>query len=225
MPDPMQTILATENAVERLTKYNSNFEKRRWASTTAVSSGSYTVLLTDEILIVDAGGGSVTLNLPAVSTCEGFQIEVIVTNSTNTVTLDGNSSETINGLTTLAIPARFNRCTLIATASGWYADLGSSRWERLKTVTAGSYTVLLTDDTLLVDASGGAVTINLPAVATCVGFHLDVIAINVASAITLDGNASETINGSATKSVTVQYRRNVLLATAAGWIGQFNGPI
>ncbi len=225
MPDPMQTILETENAVERLTKYNANFEKRRWAATTAVSSGSYTVQLTDEILVVDASGGAVTLNLPAVATCDGFQIEVIVTDSTNTVTLDGNSSETINGLTTLAIPARFNRCTLIATASGWYADLGSSKWERMRTVTAGSYTVQLTDDVILVDASGGAVTINLPALASCQGFRVDVIAINVASAITLDGNGAETINGAATKSVTVQYRRNVLLATSTTWVAQFNGPI
>lgn len=224
MADPMQTILATENAVERLTKYNSNFEKRRWAEPKSVS-GSYTVLLTDEVLLVDSSGGAVTLNLPAVATCEGFQVEVIATNVTNTITLDGNSSETINGLTTLTIPSTYTRTILLATSSGWIAQFGLSKWERLKTVTAGSYTVLLTDGTLLVDASGGAVTINLPAVATCVGFHLDVIATNVASAITLDGNASETINGSATKSVTVQYRRNVLLATAAGWIGQFNGPI
>lgn len=225
MADPMQTILATENAVERLTKYNSNFEKRRWADGKSVTSGSYTVLLTDEVLIVDASGGTVTLNLPAIATSEGFQLEVIVINAANAVTLDGNSSETINGVTTMALPAMYNRCTLLCTSTGWLADFGSSKWERLKTVTAGSYTVLLTDDVLLVDASGGAVTINLPAVATCVGFRVDVIAINVASAITLDGNSAETINGSATKSVTVQYRRNVLLATAAGWVAQFNGPI
>lgn len=225
MTDPMLTILPTENAVERLDKYNENFEKRRWADTKSVTSGSYTVLLTDEVLIVDASGGAVTINLPAVATCEGFQVEIIATDVTNTITLDGNSSETINGLTTLTIPARYTRTILLATSSGWIAQFGISKWERLKTITAGSYTVLLTDGTLLVDASGGAVTVKLPAVATCVGFHLDVIAINVASAITLDGNGAETINGSATKSVTVQYRRNVLLATAAGWIGQFNGPI
>lgn len=225
MPDPMQTILATENAVERLEKYNSNFEKRRWADTKNVTTGTYTVLVTDEVLLVDSSGGTVTIALPAIASFEGFRLELIVTNNANTITLDGDGSETINGQTTLTVAAVYGRVTLLCTSTGWVADFGTSKWERLKTVTTGTYNALLTDDVLLVDASGGAVTINLPAVATCVGFRLDVIAINVANAITLDANSTETINGSATKSVTVQYRRNVLLATAAGWIGQFNGPI
>lgn len=225
MADPMLTVLSTENAVERLTKYNSNFEKRRWEDIKGVSSGSYTVLLTDELLIVDASGGAVTINLPAVATCEGFRVEIIATNVSNTITLDGNASETINGLTTTTINARYTRTILIATSTGWIAQFGTAKWERVKTITSGSYTVLLTDETILVDASGGAVTVNLPALATCLGMRLDVIAINVASAITLDGNASETINGVTTKSVTVQYRRNVLLATASTWIANFNGPI
>lgn len=225
MPDPMQTILATENAVERLDKYNANFEKRRWADTKSVTTGTYTVLVTDEVLLVDASGGAVTIALPAIASFEGFRLEIIVTNNANTITLDGDGSETINGQTTLTVAAVYGRVTLLCTSTGWLADFGSSKWERLKTITTGTYNVLLTDDVLLVDASGGAVTINLPAVATCVGFRLEVIAINVASAITLDANLTETINGVTTKSITVQYRRNVLLATAAGWIAQFNGPI
>lgn len=224
MTDPILTILPTENAVERLDKYNANFEKRRWADTKSVTTGTYTVLVTDEVLLVDASGGAVTIALPAIASFEGFRLEIIVTNNTNTITLDGNASETINGQTTLTVAAVYGRVTLLCTSTGWVADFGTSKWERLKTVTSGSYTVLLTDDVLLVNASGGAVTLNLPAVATCAGFRFDIIATNVASAITVDGNASETINGSATKSITVQYRRNVMLATAAGWIMQFNGP-
>jgi|GEM_PF-5313485 len=225
MTDPILTILPTENAVERLNKYNANFEKRRWEDAKSVTTGTYTVLLTDEVLLVDASGGTVTIALPAVADCEGFRLEVIAVNVANAITLDGDASETINGAATLGISALYNRVTLLATSTGWLADFGSSKWERAKTITSGTYNVLLTDDVLLVDASGGAVTINLPAVATCAGFRLDVIAINVASAITLDGNSAETINGSATKSITVQYRRNVLLAYSGGWIGQFNGPI
>ncbi len=72
-------------------------------NTVATKSTNYTVAASDRgnILEVDTGGVTVTL-LAASSAGDGFPL-VIVNNSTGLVTIDGDSSETINGSTTVVL--------------------------------------------------------------------------------------------------------------------------
>lgn len=92
-------------------------------------------------------------------------------------------------------------------------------WRAVVDVTsAGSpYTVLSTDELIRVNASGGAVTILLPAVADNVGRVLWVEAVNVSNTITLDGNASEQINGAATKTIGTAGRLVMLFCNGSAW--------
>jgi hypothetical protein len=75
-----------------------------------------------------------------------------------------------------------------------------------------TYTSTTTDDVLLADAAGGAFTITLHAASTWTK-TLTIKRINSgANNVTLDGNASETIDGATTRALTQQYE-SVTLAS------------
>lgn len=73
-------------------------------STTATS---YTLTNNDYVLLVSPTAGNTTVNLPAVASIQPGRAYYIKRDATatNTVTLDGNASETINGATTRAVGA------------------------------------------------------------------------------------------------------------------------
>jgi len=75
-------------------------------------------------------------------------------------------------------------------------------------------------DTYLCDATGGAITANLPAVAdTRLGRRVCVIKTDASgNAVTVDGNAAETINGAATYSLAAQWKSVTLENTGTAWI-------
>lgn len=81
------------------------------------------------------------------------------------------------------------------------------------------YTALETDFTLEVDASGGAVTVNLPALAGVTGRVYNVKKIDAsANAVTIDGSGAETIDGTATKATTTQYANYQIQAGTTEWV-------
>lgn len=79
------------------------------------------------------------------------------------------------------------------------------------------YTVLATDELIRADATAGAVTLALPAAADADGRVLWVEAVNVTSAITLDPDGAETINGAATKTIGTAGRVAVLFCDGVDW--------
>lgn len=85
-----------------------------------------------------------------------------------------------------------------------------------------AYTVTVGDGTklLAVDASGGAVTITLPAAETAGdGFEITVKKTDSsANAVTVDGNGSETIDGSATLVLSYQYDSIKLRSDGENWL-------
>ena len=79
------------------------------------------------------------------------------------------------------------------------------------------YTVVATDYTILVDTSGGAFTVNLPA---CSGQTriLNIKKISAdANALTLDGDSSETIDGATTQSNTNQWFNFQIQSSGTNW--------
>lgn len=83
-----------------------------------------------------------------------------------------------------------------------------------------AYTVVATDhNTLLqVDASASAVTVTLLAAATAGdGFKIGVKKLDAVNTVTVDGNASETIDGSVTTALTTQYRVKTLVCDGTNW--------
>ncbi len=91
-------------------------------ATVALTAGVYNAVQTSgrHVLLCDASGGAITLNLPAIAgnTAE-FQIKKTDA-SANTVTVDGNAAETIDGGATAVILAQYAAVDLVAaTASNW----------------------------------------------------------------------------------------------------------
>jgi hypothetical protein len=68
-----------------------------------------------------------------------------------------------------------------------------------------------------VDTSGGSVTLTLPMAAAVVGYRLEVKKMTAANTLTLDGHASETIDGAATLAWTVQYQSFTVVSDGTGW--------
>lgn len=87
-----------------------------------------------------------------------------------------------------------------------------------KAVTAATYSLVSTDELLRIDATSNAVTVNLPAAATLSNrvFWLEVV--NAANAITIDPSGAETVDGSATKTLSVVNRLTVLFCTGTAWV-------
>jgi hypothetical protein len=87
------------------------------ASTT---SASFTLTSAHCVLLCDATSNNINVNLPAASACAGRHYCVKKTNATNTVTVDPNSTEQIDGATTAVI-------TTINTAI-WFVSDGAAWW-------------------------------------------------------------------------------------------------
>lgn len=83
--------------------------------------------------------------------------------------------------------------------------------------TDSPYTVAAGDELIRVDATAGAVTVNLPAVADSANRLIWVEAVNVTSTVTLDGNASEEINGATTKTIGTAGRLVTLFCDGTKW--------
>lgn len=79
---------------------NTSFSVRSVSATTTLTANDY-------ILTVDAPAANVTVNLPAVATTQPGRVYIVKRDATatQTVTLDANASETINGATTSAVGA------------------------------------------------------------------------------------------------------------------------
>lgn len=82
----------------------------------------------------------------------------------------------------------------------------------------GNYTATLDDYVILVDATGGAVTVGLPTAASATqrGFHIKKIDSSV-NAVTIDPNGAETVDDSASYSITAQYEAILVASDGTEW--------
>lgn len=81
-----------------------------------------------------------------------------------------------------------------------------------------AYTALSTDHTILCDATTAAFSVTLPSASTSSGRVFVVVKTDSSgNAITIDPNASETINGSTTTTVTTQYQSYQMQCNGTAW--------
>ncbi len=82
-----------------------------------------------------------------------------------------------------------------------------------------NYTAAQEDRTILCDATGGAFTISLPAAADYQGKQFVIVKTDSSgNAITIDPNASETINGSSTASLASQFDALTVESDGSNWL-------
>jgi hypothetical protein len=100
-------------------KYTMPFTTIVYGDTT---TGNYTLPSTITNLFVNATGGSIAVNLPATANSVGRYITVKkIDSSVNTVILDGNGSETIDGSATLSLSNQYQAISILSNGSGrWY---------------------------------------------------------------------------------------------------------
>lgn len=89
-------------------------------------TATFTASQFQELYLCDATAGAITANLPAAAACKGEVFEFVKTDSsTNAVTIDPNSTETIFGLgdttgaTTFKLPRLSNTVRIVSTGVAW----------------------------------------------------------------------------------------------------------
>jgi len=98
--------------------------------------------------------------------------------------------------------------------NGQQLAANNSKATGLEWVTPGNGTFVH----ILCDTTGGAITINLPAVASSSGVLYRVKKLNAsANNVTLDGNGTETIDDSLTKDITAQYESLDVFCDGTEW--------
>ncbi len=87
----------------------------------AVSTTPYTATTTATVILVNALSAAITISMPLASsvTHKIYKIKKIDT-SANEVTIDGYSSETIDGETTKTIAYQNSAMQLVSNGTGWY---------------------------------------------------------------------------------------------------------
>lgn len=98
---------------------STNFLVARAYTVTALKTGTYTAAMW-ELVRCDPSGGGFTVNLPTAASRGGEELVVKnATSSTNTITLDGNSSETIDGSATTTITTAWGVKHLVSDGTNW----------------------------------------------------------------------------------------------------------
>jgi len=95
------------------------------ATAITVESKSTTTALTgtNKLIKADSSGGSITLTLPAAATAGAgafFIIKDIGNAGTNSIVLEGNASETIDGALNLTLAANYASAEVVCDASNWW---------------------------------------------------------------------------------------------------------
>lgn len=87
----------------------------------STKTGNYTVLLTDNVLLANATGGSITFTLPTAASATGniFFFKKI-DSSANAMTVKGNGAELIDGVNTQSTTTQYEAFTVVTDGTAWY---------------------------------------------------------------------------------------------------------
>ena len=94
----------------------------------------------------NTAGGNITVNLPTAVGNEGCRIVVLKTSASNTVTIEGYSSETINGAANVSMTAVYEVIEVISDNTNWVIVNSNTGGGSLAVTTTGTQT--LTNKTL-----------------------------------------------------------------------------
>jgi len=113
--------LAVGTNGQRLVANSAQSTGLQWVYNTIQSkTAGYTATILDDVLSGDATSAGFTFTLPAASTATGKVLTIIKTDSsTNAVTIDGNSSETIGGTTTRDLKFQGETYQIYCDGSNW----------------------------------------------------------------------------------------------------------
>jgi len=229
------THAPSKNAVrDKIESMSAGSADKLGLTPTAVKTGNYTAAA-GELVPCDTTSAGFTVTLPT-APADGTVIAVkhVIQGGTNVVTIALGGSDVFNktgGATTATLPTLAQEMLLQYKASGaiWYViadDLAlasldlrytkipSGFLRRAMQAKTGNYTAA-DGDVVICDATGGAFTITLPAVAA--GAYVTVKKKDSsANAITVSP-ASGTIDGAASQLISTQYTSLDFISDATNW--------
>ena len=176
---------------------------------------------TQTFIDVDASGASRTITLPSAATLtSGFTYVIRKLDATNnTVTIDPNGAQSVNGQPTYTLYKQYDVLTAVSNGANW------NIWGTYEAPASGyvtrtaAYTALPTDTLIACDMTSGAYSVTLAPAASCTGRTLTIIKTDTtANVCTVDGNAAETVNGVVTVGLSTQYQSFTLFSTGAAWL-------
>jgi hypothetical protein len=97
----------------------------KWAAaglvrTFATKTGNYTATGSDDVILCDAAGGTFVISLPAAASSAGLQLTIKKTDASfNLVSIDANSSETIDGFLTRNLATPNELLVIACDGTGW----------------------------------------------------------------------------------------------------------
>lgn len=91
---------------------------------TLVKSADYTVVAGDVGKLILASGATTITLLAAATAGDSFVIAIKKTDSANTITIDGNAAETIDGALTIVMGAQHSVVLLVCDGSNWHIVAG-----------------------------------------------------------------------------------------------------
>lgn len=81
---------------------------------------TYTALVQDDVIKADTSGGAWTLTLPDATTCRGKVLYIKkVSSDANSLTIDPNGSQTIDGMTTRVLIVQYDFMAVVSDGSNW----------------------------------------------------------------------------------------------------------
>lgn len=138
----------------------------------------------------------------------------------NSQTVNIKGSASMSATWTFTFPVSAGTSTYVLQTDGAGVTSWVSRSVYSKSAKTTTYSATGNDDVISVDASGGSWTLSLPAAASNTGKILTIVRTDqtLANAVTIDGNASETINGSTTRKLATQYESYTIQCDGSNWI-------
>ena len=124
--DGTQTFNELQSLVERIKDFHRESVKRlvygeSFKLNISIETGSSITPGSSPVLLCDASSNSVTVNLPSASDSINTVYYVKkIDSSGNTVTIDGNSNETIDGSLTQVISVQYDSLTVVSDGSNWH---------------------------------------------------------------------------------------------------------
>lgn len=91
-----------------------------YATSTASATGDITLTGSPTFIAVDTTAGSVTLTLPLAASAPGHRVEVKKTVAANTLTLEGNGAETIDGAANKSWTTALQSYAVVSDGTQWW---------------------------------------------------------------------------------------------------------
>jgi parallel beta-helix repeat protein len=164
--------------------------------------------------------GDITVTLPSTFFKGELMTLVLTQDATGgrKATWPSNFKQASGGLALSSAPNAVDMVTLRWDGTNW-REVARSMASALAVVTkTGAYTLATSDRIVLADATSAAFTLTLPAAANNAGLSYTIKKTDSsANSVTVDGNASETIDGGTTATLTRQYESITILCDGANW--------